>query len=189
MAINLNIKLTQKQQQNLVLAILLIGGLGYAYWNYLLNPMIMKYNEKSKMLQEKRKDLKDARELVAKYDEFLKKAALINKKIDFINKRLPATMSISDIVRELTDKAAISNIKIISFRPAEKVTVKENYKEMLIDVSMVSNFNNFGNFLTNLGYIEKVLSPINPVIVSMPEDENGNNLKISMMVKVYLFQD
>lgn len=189
MALDLNIKLTQKQQQNLILAILLIGGLGYSYWNYLLNPLIIQYNEKSKTLQAKRKDLKDARELVAKYDEFLKRAALINKKIDFIDKRLPSTMNVSDIVRELTDKAAMSNIKIITFRPQEKITVKENYKEMLIDVSMVSNFNNFGNFLTNIGYIEKILSPINPVITYVPEDKDGNNLRISMIIKVYLFQN
>lgn len=188
MAIDLNIKLTKQQQQNLMAAILIIGGLGYAYWNYLLNPLITTYNQKKKTLEEKRKDLKDARDMVLKYDLFLQKATVITKRLDFINKRLPDTLNISDIIKDVTEKAAMSNIKIISFRPEQKEIVKENYKEVQINVDLVTNYINLGNFLTNIGYIERLISPINPTIDFLAEDESGNNIRVSLILKVYLYK-
>ncbi len=188
MALDLNLKLTKQQQQNLMAAILIIGGLGYAYWNYLLNPLIKTYNQKKQILVEKKKDLKDAKEMVLKYDLFLQRATIITKRLDFINKRLPETFNISDIIKDVTEKAAMANIKVISFKPETKEIEKGNYKEIQINMDLVTNYINLGNFLTNLGYIERLLSPINPTIDFITEDESGNNIKVNLMLKVYLFK-
>ncbi len=188
MAPNLNIKLTKQQQQNLIATILIIGGLGYAYWNYLLNPLRTTFSQKKQTLEQKRKDLKDARDMVLKYDSFLQKATTITKRIDFINKRLPDTLNISDIIRDVTEKAAMSNIKVISFRPEQKENIKGDYKEVQINVDLVTNYINLGNFFTNIGYIERLITPVNPTIDFLAEEQEGNNIRVSLALKVYLYK-
>jgi|DewCreStandDraft_4_1066084.scaffolds.fasta_scaffold04380_13 Tfp pilus assembly protein PilO len=185
----LNIKLTKEQQNNLIAAVLLTGLAIYAYIKWWYIPVSNQYKQRVATLQQKKKDLQDAREMVAKYAEFMRRASEIDKKVDFVYKRLPKAFVFSDIVKDVTKVATQNNINIISFEPEQKVINKGEYKEYEIKVNFPSNYKNLGNFLTDLGYLERLITPAKIDIQRNKnlgaEFDSSNNINVSMVLKVY----
>lgn len=185
----LDIKLTKEQQNNLIAAVLLTGLAIYAYIKWWYIPVSNQYKQKVATLQQKKKDLQDAREMVVKYAEFMRRASEIDKKVDFIYKRLPKIFIFSDIVKDVTKVATQNNINIISFEPEQKIINKGEYKEYEIKVNFPSNYKNLGNFLTDLGYLERLITPTKLNIQrnksSNIEYDSSQNINVSMVLKVY----
>jgi len=189
-ATGLNIKLTKEQQNNLAAAVLVSALAIFAYVRYWAMPVMKNYREKTAVLLQKKKDLRDAREMVSRYSEFLARASEINRKVDFINKRLPGQINIADTIRDITKSATESNIDVVNFQPGREVN-KGSYKEFPIVINFASNYTELGNFLSRVGYIERLTIPS---AVSAQRTENtaqdgsvarSKNLAVSMTIKIY----
>lgn len=180
-----NIKLTQKQQTTIAAAVLLIGFTGYAYWNYLYSPLVKKYKEKTVILEQKQKDLQDAKNMVSKYPEFLKKASAINSETEFLNSRLPDQTSFAELIEEISNKAAASDITLLKFTP-DKETKKGEYTERKFKFTAQSSYNNLGSFITGLGYSNMIIV-CDEMKIKIDEKDifAKNNIKTDMMLKIY----
>lgn len=181
-----NFRLTKEQQNILVVAVLLIGGITYAYINYLFQPNVIKIKDRTAQLQQKTKDLQDARQMAGSYAEFVKKAEVINRKVDFANRRLPVQIMISDAIREITGKATEANIGIVSFQPMAAVK-KSGYTETKVAVNFRTNYQNLGKFLTLLGYIESMTSASSLKIMSVIQkgSTSQDTIAVDMEIKVF----
>jgi Tfp pilus assembly protein PilO len=164
----------------------------YGYWNYGYAPKKKELTEKAAMLAQKEKDYEDAFSLASKYDEFKAKEVVINKKVDFMNRRLPKYSEISTILKDITLAATEAKLRIYSFSPDAKEEKKGSYVETKIAVDFDTNFVNLGNFLTRIGYIERLIVPANLQIeavdrarTNLPDD----NIKVTMNLKVYSFTE
>jgi Tfp pilus assembly protein PilO len=187
-----SIKLTKQQQQNIAAAVIIIGGLLFVYFKFFFLPNIKILNDRSAVLEQKKKDLSDARNMVARYDEFLKNASDINFRTDFINRRLPAETNISDTIRELTKRATEYNISIINFEPGAE-TGKGDYKQTEIKIHFLTTYNDLGNFITSMGYIERLTTPSDIVIKAYKPAATDaanavrENISVDMSVEIYSF--
>lgn len=187
------IKLTKQQQQNLIAGVLIGAALIYVYAKFMFMPAMQQHKEKTAVLEQKSKELQDARNMVAKYPEFLKRASEISSRTEFINRRLPQDSNVSETIREITKRATESNINIMNFEPG-KETMKGEYKEMEIRVSFLSTYADLGDFLTRLGYIERLTTSGSLIIKGMSEAEMNaaakiglENLSVDMIIKIYSF--
>ena len=186
-----NIKLT-KQQKNNIAAVVFIGGFAiFAYVKWWFGPLITKYSEKITIFEEKEKELKDAKIMVSKYAEFMQKQHEINTKVDFINRRLPKDANMSDTIREITNKATENNINIVNFEPGKEYN-RGQYKETEVTVYFETNYNDLGNFVSGIGYIERLTTPAKFSIIKLDKTMNATspgkkNIIVEMMVKIYSF--
>jgi len=185
-----NIKLTKQQQNNLAAAVIIIGFGLFAYVKWWFIPMTNKVKEKTAVLEQKKKDLKDARQMVMKYSEFVRRSNEIINKVDFMNRRLPKGTNISDTIRELSKSATEANISIINFKP-DKEKNMSSYKELNIKLVFDANFRDLGNFLTRIGYIERLTVP-SAFRIKKLEGEDATeraNINVEMMVKIFSFNE
>jgi Tfp pilus assembly protein PilO len=182
-----SLNLTKEQQNNLV-AIGLVSVLAIvAYVKYWAMPVMDNYKKKTAVLEQKKKELSDAREMVSKYSEFLARASEINRKVDFINKRLPKDINIADTIREITKTGTENNINILKFEPGKELN-KGDYKEFSIAVTYRSNYRDMGNFLTGIGYLERLTIPSDLKVqrlITETEGEATKNLSVDMKIKIY----
>jgi Tfp pilus assembly protein PilO len=180
-------KLTKQQQQNLIVGLVISVGVGYVYYNYFFTPNLKLINSKSAALEQKKKDLEDARSMVSKYDEFAKKATEINEKTDFINRRLPMDTSISDTIKEITEKATACNINILGFTPG-KTLAKDDYKETELVITFHTTYKDLGDFLTGIGYIERLTTPSKISIKNYTgTGAVRETVNVEMTIKIYSF--
>ncbi|PKL92311.1 MAG: hypothetical protein CVV21_03085 [Candidatus Goldiibacteriota bacterium HGW-Goldbacteria-1] len=179
------IKLTQKQQTTIAVAVILTGLTGYAYWNYLYSPLVKKYKAKAVILEQKQKDLQDAKNMVSKYPEFLKRASAINSETEFLNSRLPEQTSFAELIEEISNKAAASDITLVKFSP-DKETKKGEYTERRFKFEAQSNYNNLGAFITGLGYSNMIIV-CDELRMKIDETDiyGKRNVKTEMMLKIY----
>ncbi|MCX7698973.1 MAG: type 4a pilus biogenesis protein PilO [Candidatus Goldbacteria bacterium] len=187
-----NIKLTKEQQNNIIAAVLFTGFVIFAYVKWWFLPVNNQYKEKVKILEQKRKDLQDAREMVAKYAEFMRRASEIDKRVDFIYKRLPKTFVLSEVIKDVTRVATQNNINIISFEPEQKIINKGEYKEYEIKVNFPANYRNLGKFLSDLGYVERLITPTKIDIQKNRDtvlSDKSQNINISMVLKIYTLSE
>ncbi|MBN2753774.1 MAG: type 4a pilus biogenesis protein PilO [Candidatus Goldbacteria bacterium] len=180
-----NIKLTQKQQTTIVAAVMLVGLTGYAYWNYLYSPLVKKYKAKAVILEQKQKDLQDAKNMVSKYPEFLKRASAINSETEFLNSRLPEQTSFAELIEEISNKAAASDVTLVRFAP-DKETKKGEYTERKFKFAAKSNYNNLGNFITGLGYSNMIIV-CDELRLKIDDTDlyAKDNVNTEMMLKIY----
>jgi Tfp pilus assembly protein PilO len=188
-----NIKLSDEQKKNIAVAAVFIILAVVAYVKFWFTPVMKTYKEKTQVLEQKKKDLKDAREMVSKYSEFMARQNVILRNIDFINRRLPQENNISDTIRELTSKATESNISLINFQPGREVK-KDDYKEFNIDVSFDANYKDLGKFLTQIGYVDRLTTPSNIAITGISQTSAQStsgirNIHVTMTIKIYSFPD
>ncbi len=185
-----NIRLTKEQQNILIVAVVLVGGITYAYINFLFQPNVTAIKAKTQQLQQKSKDLQDARQMAGSYAEFVKKAEFINRKVDFINRRLPVDLQISDTIREVTRKATEANIGILNFEPGNTIK-KGGYSEIKIIATFETNYGDLGKFITNLGYIERMTSASNIRVTSALTSGSAspNTVLVAMELKIYSFAE
>jgi len=179
------IKLTQKQQTTIAAAVLLLGFVGYAYWNYLYSPLVKKYKEKTVILEQKQKDLQDAKNMVSKYPEFLARASAINSETEYLNSRLPEKLSFAELIEEISDKAAASDVTIENFSP-EKETKKGEYTEKRFKFVTRSGYGNLGSLITGFGY-SKMVIVCDELKMKMDEEDiyAKNNVRTEMVLKIY----
>lgn len=188
----LKIKLTKEQQNNLIAAVFFTCFAIFAYVKWWFIPVNNQYKEKVRILEQKKKDLQDAREMVAKYAEFMRRASEIDKKVDFIYKRLPKNFILSDVVKDVTKAATQNNINVISFEPEQKIINKGEYKEYEIKVGFPANYKNLGQFLTDLGYVERLITPTKIDIQknrNIVATDSSQNINITMVLKVYTLSE
>lgn len=186
------IKLTKEQQNNLIAVILFTGFAIFAYIKWWFIPVNNQYKEKVRILEQKKKDLQDAREMVAKYAEFMRRASEIDKKVDFIYKRLPKNFILSDVIKDVTKVATQNNINVINFEPEQKIISKGEYKEYEIKVDFPANYKNLGKFLTDLGYIERLITPTKINIQknrNIAITDSSQNINTTMVLKVYTLSE
>ncbi|MEI7641193.1 MAG: type 4a pilus biogenesis protein PilO [bacterium] len=186
-----SIKLSPKQQQQLTVVVLVVVGLGYLYWNFLLSPIMKAYKEKITMVETKRQELKEAKEMTSRYYEFLQKEAEISRRLEFINQRLPKEDNMSDTIKVLTKIATECKVSITKFEP-EKIRTGpgDRYKILGINIDLKCKFTDLGTFLTKLGYVERLTVPSKMNIrARVPTLDDPSNIFVSMLVKVYSFNE
>jgi Tfp pilus assembly protein PilO len=188
-----NVKLTNQQMQNIAAVVLIVTAFIFAYAKFLFLPGLKAFKEKSAALEQKKKELSDARNMVAKYPEFLSHAHDISAKTEFINRRLPQEANVAGTIREITKSATESNINIINFEPG-KESVKGDYREMEIKLKFLATYADLGNFLTKLGYIERLTTSSQLSIKALTDAEikaggksGHENISVEMIAKIYSF--
>jgi Tfp pilus assembly protein PilO len=187
-----NIKLNAKQQQTLIIAVLLIGFGGYAYWTYGLKPLRAAYARKQAELKTAQEEYDKATKMAERYKEFLEEEKTIKRRSDFMNRRLPKDNTIADTIREITKAATESNIRIVNFTPDQKEDLKGTYKESKIALDFDTNFKDLGNFLTRIGYIDQLITPSELRISAVDKGRSGqadSNITVTMNIKIYSFME
>jgi len=191
MAMNLNIKLTQQQQQALIAVVLFVVGGGWLYWQYLFKPALEEVNKKTAQLKEVQTTLDKSNEINMRYNVFEQENTEMSKKFDWVTKRLPRTISLGDTITEITKVGAENNIKLIDFVPSanekEKEMDKFKYKEHSINISFATNYIDLGNFLTGLGYIEKITVPSEVNLIAA--NPGTNQINVTMKILIYSAED
>jgi Tfp pilus assembly protein PilO len=134
-------------QQGIILGSLLLVGILFFYYQFLLKPINNKIGVLQTTLDEKKKDLEEAKKIVAKYAEFKKRADSIQRELEWIQNRIPKAIDKTKLVEAINLLQNRSGVVLTSFTLAAAPAVKDTYAEVPVNLKFNSDFKGLVNFL------------------------------------------
>jgi len=174
-----------QQQQKWAAIIVGVGGAVFCYFYFLYIPLIQQVS----LLEAKRiakvSELKDAKEK-AKDIETLKKVNLdLEKELNFTRKRLPKSDDQPGIIKEISKAAAEKNVSIITLEFQKTVAGKGFYSEIPIKMNVRCDFNSLGEFLTKLGFSQRLINCTDIQFSSSNNDTKGSTSSV-VLIRTYV---
>src|ERR1700679_3981050 len=108
-------KLSQFQQYAFV-ALLLLLGVIFAYYSFLIKPLDADIVALQSDLQDKQKKLDGAKQTLAKYDEFKKRSAAVERELEWAQGRIPLQLDKSKLVEDINLIQARSQVVLTNFK-------------------------------------------------------------------------
>lgn len=149
-----NIKLTQQQQQMVVMTVIAVGGAVYGYWNYLITPMNADIKTVSEKLKNNKEDLKKAKEFKANWTLYKQRLAKVQEAAKFVAKRLPSsTDSFVEGVQRVMKISLEGEIKVTPYsqmKTKKKEIEFPGFQKNIAELSVSTEFHKLGEFLSTL---------------------------------------
>lgn len=171
MAINLrSIKLTKQQQQLIVAVVLGLGGFGYIYVAFFWMPISASIEENSKKIEEIEGKIDNAKQVAARLPRLEMELKALNDKEAEAERRLPKDKDVPDILVTVGELAQENNITLQSFTPGP-AAAKPFFVELSYPITVQGNFHNIGKFLAALSLEERLFNVQN--VTYGAEDASG----------------
>ncbi len=138
-------KISQFQQYMVVAAVVLLGVI-FAYYSFLIKPLDADIASLQSDLDEKEKKLEAAKQTLAKYDEFKKRSAAVDRELEWAQSRIPLQLERSKFIEGINSIEARSRVALTSFRFKTSGT-KETASEVQADVRFNATYAQLLNFL------------------------------------------
>ncbi|MFH1074866.1 MAG: type 4a pilus biogenesis protein PilO [Candidatus Firestonebacteria bacterium] len=150
--------MSKDQIQKYALIAIVAGAAVYGYVFELYLPTLKNVSSLRAELQSKKGSYEEAKRKAADYEKLKKDAKKAELDLLFTMRRLPNTDNQPECIKEISRAAAENNITIQSFTPGKMVPGKSFYDEVPIALNLSGNYNNFGEFITKLGYSIRLLN-------------------------------
>ncbi|HVZ79613.1 MAG TPA: type 4a pilus biogenesis protein PilO [bacterium] len=137
-------------QQYLILGVILVCGLVFAYYQFLLKPKMAEIEKLRSTLEEKKKDLEDAKKIVAKYAEFKKRADTVQRELEWVQNRIPKTIDKSKLVEAIGLIQNRSGVYLTNFNMNTGPSSRDVFVELPAIVRISTNFDGLLRFLKEI---------------------------------------
>ena len=150
--------MSKDQIQKYVLIAVVAGAALYGYVFELYLPALKNVVTLKADLQNKKDSYEEAKRKTTDYEKLKKDAKQAELDLLFTMRRLPNTENQPEYIKDISRAAAEHNITVQSFVPGKALPGKSFYNEVPVALSLTGNYNDFGRFITKLGYSIRLLN-------------------------------
>ena len=161
-------------QQYAILGLILVCGLVFGYYQFLLKPKMAEIDKLRATLEEKKKDLEEAKKIVARYVEFKKRADTVQRELEWIQSRIPKSIEKTKLVEAVGLIQNRSGVSLTSFTFGGAGVAKDNYVEIPLTLRISTNFDGLLHFLKEVCLSSNFMMTVRDLNV-MPLSANDNS--------------
>jgi Tfp pilus assembly protein PilO len=181
-------KITKEQQTMIVAVLLFFGGL-YVYWNYLLSPTLQEISTKEAQYADLSAKIEQA-ELQARRLPALKaEKEKLEIELVALEKQLPKDQDTPNIIRALTREAMQENLEFERLTP-KPLEAREYFQVIPFELQFAGSLQSLARFLASLGQQERIFQAQNLKLSPKGGTENDGgmvNLTISLTIMTYAY--
>lgn len=171
------------------LSLILLCVVVYAFFNYMYKPMRDRDLELDTQIAKKEEEKRQTEKIVANLD--IKKAEFekVKQELEYVITRLPSKEEIPELIKTITDLAIKSNIELITFLPQESIR-KEVYEEIPIRLTIKGTYHNVGQFLANIGNLERIITPSNVMMTALsPTIKDPATANANLLITAFVYKE
>jgi Tfp pilus assembly protein PilO len=168
-------------------AVLVVAGFGYVYWNYCLKPTNEKIRKTSAQLTEVLDKVETMKRTATRLPALERESQELQAEVGKTEKRLPRQKNVEEIIRILTEHSAKLNVAVISFSPSGE-TAQNYFIEVPFTLSVSGGLHSIAKFLTILGQQERILNARNLSLNYSPDPRRGRTVTGSFTLMAYVFR-
>lgn len=178
--------MTKQQQYVVVGVVFLILGL-WGYWNYLLNPVMVKITKNEAKYRDLVGQIEKAKRQARRLPALKNQKEKLELELKDMERQLPKGKDMPNILRTITREALRENLDFKSVFP-EKTRRKQYFESIPFKLQMTGNLHSFIRFLASLGQQERIFSAgkldLRPVRAG---DSGVIDLNINVMLETYAY--
>ena len=166
---NVKLTLTKDQQQYLVLAVLVLGGGGFAFIRYFWNPTSVKIVDTQKKIQEIEGKIQKAQAQAGRLPKIEKELAILNEQAVEAEKRLPKEKDLPAVIDTISALSQRYSVRINSFSPGGQ-SPKQYFIEVPYTIVMSGSYHDTARFFAAVALEERIFTVRN-VTYGAPDSE------------------
>jgi type IV pilus assembly protein PilO len=178
-----NIKFSKKQQQALVVGVLLLGGFGYSYMSFFWSPVSQKIAEIKKKSEEVEAKIEKATRQAARLPRLESELLELNLQAIEGEKRLPKKKSVPEILVTVGFLAERHRVVLLNFTPGAQAS-KPFFVELSYPIVVRGSFHNVGRFFAALTLEERIFN-LQGVVYSEPGESGDMQVTFTLISYQY----
>ncbi|HAV42432.1 TPA: hypothetical protein DCX15_00235 [bacterium] len=181
--------LTRQQIQVVLVVILAVGGAGWAYWNYLYNPVAQEVAQYKLDLKDRQDQLERLRKIPEELERERKDLEEKRQELVAVQGMLPREKEIPSLLKSITIIARKNGIDLLRFTP-QQVKSWELYDEMPIDISVKANYHDLGKFVNEIGHLYRIVVPtVKSLKRKEPAKGDPGTLSGSLTLSAFVYRE
>lgn len=133
-----------------------------------------------------RSDFEIKQHLAANLDAYKEQMAIMKASFGSLLRQLPEKTQVPGLIEDISHQglAAGLEFKTIKLEPEKEI---DFYIELPIQISVLGNFHQFGEFVSNVASLPRIVTLHNFSIKPIPPDISGKNLQMDITAKTYRY--
>ncbi len=169
--------------KGVVIAVLCAAVAFAGYW-YLMKPQYETLAKEEATESAKKREYAQKQRKAANLENYKAQLVEMNESFGTMLRQLPNKAEIADLLVEVSQTGLASGLEFKSFEPRAE-TAKEFYSEVPINISVLGKYNEFGDFISGLASLPRIVTIHDVEITRNKKD--SNELKLSAIAKTYRY--
>jgi type IV pilus assembly protein PilO len=170
--LKLKINFKDPKVQQVLIAVVIIAGSAYAWYDQFYTPISASIAELSSQKEKLEAELLRINALKPQLERLRQEAIALEAKLDSLKNIFPDSKEVPRLIRDLTAANRRSNVVTTRFTPKPDV-VQEYYIENKYDVSVAGNYHNLGALFSHLANFQLIVNLTNVAITANPAYASG----------------
>lgn len=168
-----------QQRQKLLLGVLLLGALGYGVYTYVYTPRVEAVTAMEERLERLESKNRAARRLVQNQgrDAVERKLALYRAQLDEVEGLIPSSEELPDLLDAISAEAQRTGVELALIQPVG-AAAETFYTRRTYDLAVLGSYHQIGEFLTEIGSLPRIITPINLNMTVKEAAEPGSTPKL-----------
>ena len=160
-----------------------------ASYIFFVVPSTVKVNDLVKQEERLKNDYRDQALRAPNLALYQKQIEEMEQTFNVLLTLLPAQVDISEILRDITEVASETEVRIDNFNPSDNQVIKEFYAEQPIKLKLAGTYHNLGNFVSEISKLPRIITLGDFSLVSTDKagTEKEKVLKIEVTATAYRY--
>lgn len=172
----------------LILFLVLAGGIYFAFNYFLYNPLKAEIETKTTTRRTLQAEVENAKTTAAKLPEFRREVERKEATLQALSRILPSQKEVEDLLRKVQQLAAESSLNVLRFKP-EATRPQQYYAEWPITLDLEGNYHNLAYFFDRLSRLSRIVNVSNLQIDSSNEPTLSSTIDASCTATTFVFID
>lgn len=124
--------------------------------------------------------------LSANLDAYKEQMATMKASFGALLRQLPEKTEVPGLIEDISHQGLAAGLEFRSIRLQPEKQI-DFYVELPIEISVVGNYHQFGEFISNVASLPRIVTLHDFVIRPIPEDPSGNKLLMNITAKTYRY--
>jgi len=180
----MKVELTKEQQQLVVVAIMWVGGGGWAYGKYFWGPTSEKNQELETKVEATQRKIARAKGQAGKLNRINRELVRINEEAAQAEKQLPKDVDYPGVLDKISLLSRRHNVRIASFSSPRR-TNRQHFEEVSYELRVSATYHDLGLFLASIALEERIFNVRNIKYTSTGETEGPLNILMELISYKY----
>ncbi|MBF0256536.1 MAG: type 4a pilus biogenesis protein PilO [Gammaproteobacteria bacterium] len=172
------------------LAVILVvcAGLAYAGWYFHLEEQMMNLEKVQKDELNLRKDFETKQVKAVNLERYRQQLADLKESLGTMLQQLPNKTEVPALLVDVSQTGLAAGLEFKRFQPAGERKL-EFYAELPINIEVVGNYHQFGDFVSGLASLPRIVTIHNINITPIGGGKGGQQLNLKAVAKTYRYLD